>query len=142
MDLSPRITALEQNPRRPNTVSADIDGVRFGTVARDVVAAEGLAVGQTVDADLHLRLTAAADIEAAHRTALRCLELRSYARDDLARRLHRKGHPRSAVDAALERVASIGLLDDAAFARLYVQTRATRGRGPLRLTHDLLSMGV
>jgi regulatory protein len=142
VDLSPRITALEQNPRRPNTVSVEIDGVRFGAVARDVVAAEGLAVGQTVEADLHLRLTAAADIEAAHRTALRCLELRSYARNDLARRLQRKGHPRSAVEAALERVAALGLLDDAAYARLYVQTRATRGRGPSRLIHDLLSMGV
>ena len=142
MDLLPRITALEQNPRRPNTVSLEIDGVRFGSVTRDVVAAEGLTVGRTVEADLHLRLTAAADIEAAYRTALRCLELRSYARKDLGRRLQRKGHPRSAVEAALERIAALGLLDDRAFARLYVQTRASRGRGPSRLIGDLLSMGV
>jgi len=140
--LSPRITALEQNPRRPSTVSLEIDGVRFGAVARDVVAAEGLTVGQTVEAELHLRLAAAADVEAAHRTALRCLELRSYARKDLARRLQRKGHPRTAVEAALERIAALGLLDDGAFARLYVQTRAPRGRGPSRLIGDLLSMGV
>ena len=142
MDLLPRITALEQNPRRPNTVALEIDGVRFGSVTRDVVAAEGLTVGRTVEADLHLRLTAAADIEAAYRTALRCLELRSYARKDLGRRLQRKGHPRPAVEAALERTAALGLLDDCAFARLYVQTRAPRGRGPSRLIGDLLSMGV
>jgi regulatory protein len=142
VDLLPRITALEQNPRRPNTVSVEIDGVRFGSVPRDVVAAEGLTVGQTVEADLHLRLTAAADIEAAYRTALRCLELRSYGRKDLARRLQRKGHSRPAVEAALERIAALGLLDDGAFARLYVQTRAPRGRGPSRLIGDLLSMGV
>jgi regulatory protein len=142
VDLLPRITALEQNPRRPNTVSLEIDGVRFGSVTRDVVAAEGLTVGQAVEADLHLRLTASADIEAAYRTALRCLELRSYARKDLGRRLQRKGHPRSAVEAALERIAALGLLDDRAFARLYVQTRAPRGRGPSRLIGDLLSMGV
>ena len=44
--------------------------------------------------------------------------------------------------AALERIHALGLLDDAAYARTYVQTRAARGRGPSRLTRDLLSMGV
>ena len=72
----------------------------------------------------------AADAEAAFRTLLRALERRSFARADLGRRLIRKGHPRPAVEAALERAAGLGLLDDAAFARNYVQTRAARGRGP------------
>ena len=57
-------------------------------------AAEGLAVGRPVDAELQQRLGAAADLEAAFRTVLRCLELRAYARNDLGRRLVRKGHPR------------------------------------------------
>jgi SOS response regulatory protein OraA/RecX len=34
------------------------------------------------------------------------------------------------------------LLDDAAFAANYVETRSARGRGPLRLTRDLMVMGV
>jgi regulatory protein len=46
------------------------------------------------------------------------------------------------VEAALERADGLGLLDDAVFARNYVRTRAARGRGPSRLTRDLLSMGV
>jgi regulatory protein len=70
------------------------------------------------------------------------LELRSYARADLGRRLQRKGHPRAAVDVALERLLTMGLLNDEAYARNYVQTRATRGRGPSRLVRDLLTMGV
>ncbi len=53
-----------------------------------------------------------------------------------------KAIPRPAVEAALERIPSLGLLDDAAYARNYVQTRAARGRGPARLTRDLLAMGV
>ena len=73
---------------------------------------------------------------------LRCLELRSYARSDLGRRLQRKGHSRPAVEAALERAATLGLLDDESYARSYVQTRAARGRGPSRLARDLLAMGV
>jgi regulatory protein len=46
------------------------------------------------------------------------------------------------VDAAVERAQALGLLDDAEFARNYVQTRAARGRGPARLSRDLLAMGV
>ena len=142
MDMAPRITALEHDPRRPDTVRLELDGARFGVVPRELVSAEGLEVGRLIDADLLERLGAAADIEAAYRTALRCLELRSYARTDLGRRLQRKGHARWAVDVALERAAGLGLLDDEAYARNYVQTRSARGRGPLRLTRDLLAMGV
>ncbi len=142
MDPIPTITALEPDPRRPATVRLELDGARFGAVPRDLVNTERLAVGMVIDTELHHRLATAADAEAAHRTALRCLELRSYARNDLARRLQRKGHPRQAVEAALERVNALGLLDDEAYARNYVQTRAARGRGPSRLTRDLLAMGV
>jgi len=142
MVITSRITAVDPDPRRPGAVRLEIDGARFGAVPRQLVGAEGLSVGRVVDAELQQRLGAAADIEAAYRTVLRCLELRSYARSDLGRRLLRKGHPRQAVEAALERATDLGLLDDAAYARGYVQTRAARGRGPSRLTRDLLAMGV
>jgi regulatory protein len=142
MAIASTITAVEPDPRRPGAVRLEIDGARFGVIPREVVGAEGLMVGRVVDAGLQERLGAAADIEAAYRTALRCLELRAYARSDLGRRLIRKGHPREAVEAALGRVMDLGLLDDAAYARGYVRTRAARGRGPSRLTRDLLAMGV
>jgi regulatory protein len=136
------ISALAPDPRRPSSVRVEIDGVRFGSVPRDVVATEGLQVGRLVDAELRQRLIAAGDIEAALRTLLRALERRSYARADLGRRLVRKGHPRAAVESALENAAGLGLLNDAVFARDYVQSRAARGRGPSRLTRDLMAMGV
>lgn len=142
MDLTPRLTALEHDPRRPGTVCLEIDGARFGVVPGELVSSAGLVVGRSIDEALQQRLSTAADIEAAYRTTLRCLELRSYARSDLARRLARKGHPRQAVEAALERAAVLGLLDDEAYARSYVRTRAARGRGPSRLIRDLLAMGV
>jgi regulatory protein len=120
----------------------EIDGIRFGAVPRALVDQEQLAMGREIDSGLQDRLNAAADAEAAYCTALRVLEIRSFARGDLTRRLLRKGHPRPAVEAALQRVHELGFLDDAAYARTYVQTRAARGRGPSRLTRDLLSMGV
>ena len=142
MAIASTLTAVDPDPRRPGAVRLEIDGARFGAVPRELVGAERLTVGRVVDAELQHRLGAAADIEAAYGTVLRCLELRSYARSDLGGRLLRKGHPRQAVEAALERATGLGLLDDAAYARSYVQTRAARGRGPSRLTRDLLAMGV
>ncbi len=142
MNAGARITALDLDPRRPDAVRIEIDGMRFGAVPRQVVSAENLRVGGELDGQLQERLSAAADAEAAFRTALRTLEGRSFARADLARRLQRKGHPRAAVEVALERIAQLGLLDDAAFAQSYVETRAARGRGPARLVRDLMAMGV
>jgi regulatory protein len=118
-------------------VRIELDGEPFATVADAIVAAEGLAPGRVLDPAARERLGAAADLEAAFRTAMRALERRPFARADLARRLQRKGHPREAVAAALERAE-----DDAAYAMNYVETRAARGRGPTRLIRDLLAMGV
>jgi regulatory protein len=123
-------------------VRLELEGTRFGVVPAELIVAEGLSPGQTIAPEVHERLSAAADVEAAFRTGLRMLELRSYARADLGRRLQRKGHPRAAVDVSLERLLTLGLLNDEAYARNYVQTRAARGRGPSRLVRDLLAMGV
>lgn len=138
----PAITALEPDPRRPGTLRVEIDGARFGAVPQEVAAAVGLTAGLAVDDELRRRLAAAADEEAAYRTALRSLERRAFARHDLGRRLRRKGHPGGAVDGALERLSALGLLDDVAYAANYVETRAARGRGPSRLAADLMAMGV
>jgi regulatory protein len=120
----------------------EIDEERFGSVPYEIAVVESLAPGLAVSAELRGRLTTAADQEAAYRTALRSLERRAFARFDLGRRLRRKGHPNHAVESALEHAAALGFLDDAVFARDYVQTRTARGRGPSRLVTDLLAMGV
>ena len=137
-----RITGLLPDPRRTGVVQVEVDGARFASVPEHVVHAHGMRVGLALDEALRERLEAEADVEAAYRTALRSIERRPFARVDLSRRLLRKGHPRRAVETALERAAERGYLDDAAFAANYVETRAARGRGPLRLARDLMAMGV
>jgi SOS response regulatory protein OraA/RecX len=137
-----RITALVPEPRGPGSVRIELDGERFASVAPEVVRTHGLHVGQELGDELRARLEVEADVEAAYRTALRSIERRSFARADLGRRLLRKGHAHGAVEAALARAAEHGLLDDAVFAANYVETRSSRGRGPLRLIRDLLAMGV
>jgi regulatory protein len=139
---SSRITGLVPDPRRPGTVRVEVDDAPFAAIARETAASEGLRVGMEIDLALRDRLETAADAEAAYRTALRALERRPYASADLGRRLARKGHPADAISVALSRATAAGLLNDAEFALNYVQTRAARGRGPSRLTRDLLAMGL
>jgi regulatory protein len=134
------VTALEPDPRRPGSIRVLVDGRPFATV--DAVEASGLAAGGPLDGAAAGRLARAADTEAAFRTVLRALERRPHARRDLGRRLLRRGLAADAVEAALTRAEQAGLLDDAAFARHYVATRAERGRGPARLIRDLGAMGV
>ncbi|HEX6670537.1 MAG TPA: RecX family transcriptional regulator [Gemmatimonadales bacterium] len=137
-----RVTALVPEPHGAGAIRIEVDGERFGSVAPEVVREERLHLGRELDEALLGRLAEQAEIEAAHRTALRAVERRPFARADLGRRLRRKGHAPQAVDLALARLAERGYLDDAAFAANYVETRAARGRGPLRLAHDLAAMGV
>ena len=140
--MTSRITALDPDPRRAGAIRVAVDGQTLCVVSAEDATSLDLGVGRPYDDALAASLGMAADREAAFRTALRALERRGFARDDLAKRLVRKGHPAAAVDAAVDRLAARGLLDDAAFALNYAEVRSARGRGPARVRRDLMAMGV
>lgn len=135
-----KITAVEPDPRRKGAVRVYCDGKHRWTAA--LADVEELRVGVVADAAALEMLERAADAEAALRSALKHVARRAFARMDLDRRLRRKGHPPDAVTKALEALETLKLLDDEAFARGYVESRAARGRGPLRVQRDLMAMGV
>lgn len=80
---------------------------------------------------------------AALEMCLRLLTAAPRTRAQLDQALRRRRVPQSAADAALDRLAGAGLIDDAAFARAWVDTRH-RGRGLARraLTAELRQRGV
>jgi len=141
---SPVLTGLAPDPRRPGYHLVEIDRGRFASLPGESLAGLGLAVGREIGPRVLARLEELADLEAAHRAALRALARRAHARVDLRRRLLQKQHPPAAADGALDRLAAAGLLDDARFARDYAAAKATRGggRGPARLVRDLVTQGV
>ncbi len=136
------VGAVVPDPRRAGSVRVMVQGRPLLTLPREVAERERLEPGMALEAALFTRLCRAADEEAAFRTALRYLERRPFAAKDLARRLVLKGHPPFAAEAARVRAERMGLLDDPRFTLHYVQTRAARGRGPLRLRRDLAALGV
>ena len=135
-----KITAVEPDPRRKGAVRIYLDGAHKWTAA--LADVEELRVGVAPSAAELEMLERAADTEGAYRAALKHLARRAYAKGDLDRRLRSKGHPPDAVHKALEALEALRLLDDLAFARNYVESRAQRGRGPMRVKRDLQAMGV
>ncbi|OLB99078.1 MAG: hypothetical protein AUH30_06100 [Candidatus Rokubacteria bacterium 13_1_40CM_68_15] len=70
------------------------------------------------------------------------LSRRSWTRADLARRLVRRGAPPEVANAVVDDLTTRGYLDDAAFARQWVDTRSARGYGAARLRAELRARGV
>jgi regulatory protein len=136
------LTGFALDPRRPAYRVLEVDRGRFASLPEAALQGLGLAVGVTIGPKLLDRLQHLADVEAAYRAALRAQARRPHGHRDLQRRLVQKQHPPAAVVSALERLVSLGLLDDRQFAEHYVATRAPRGRGPTRLLRDLLHQGL
>ena len=136
------LTGLAPDPRRPDYRLVEVDRGRFASLPAEALAILDLVVGRELSPAVRERLQELADLEAAHRAALRALARRAHARLDLRRRLLQKQHPALAVDAALDRLSAAGLLDDVRFAVDYAAAKGRRGRGPSRLVRDLQAQGV
>jgi regulatory protein len=75
--------------------------------------------------------------------AARYLEVRPRSIDEVRRRLREAGYRPELRDAAIERLVDIGMLDDDAFARAWVESRdRARPRGERALRAELRRKGV
>ena len=88
--------------------------------------------------------TEVSDPEAqARQICLRLLATAPRTRAQLARALHRRRVPDKAAEAVLGRFADVGLIDDAAFARAWVESRHySRGLSRRSLSAELRRQGV
>ena len=90
------------------------------------------------------RSTEARDPEArARQICLRLLTISPRTRAQLAQAMHRRGVPDEAAEAVLTRFTDAGLIDDAAFARAWVESRHySRGLSKRSLSAELRRNGV
>jgi regulatory protein len=137
------ITGLHVQRRNPERANLHIDGVFCCGVAYEVVYAERLHVGVTIDGDTVARIRAADEQWRAKQAALSLLAARPRARRELADRLKRKLFPASAVEWAVAEADRLGLLDDRGFAESWVRDRLKlRPRGSRALVAELTQKGV
>lgn len=130
-------------PLRRRRYRLEIDGRPALTLTAETFAASGLQVGSLVSAEQLQRLAADDARRQALDIALRLLGYRPRAERELRERLGRRGFPAEVVEATLARLREYGYVDDAAFARAWVESRTgAAARGHRLLARELRAKGV
>ncbi|HMQ31862.1 MAG TPA: RecX family transcriptional regulator [Chloroflexaceae bacterium] len=138
-----KITAIAAQAHDSQRVNLFVEGAFALGISLTTLAREGLFVGKELDEAGWARLEAAAQAEKAMLAAGRLLDARPRSAAELRQRLRRKQFPPEAVEQAVERLGELGLLDDAAFSRYWVESRQSgRPRGRLALRDELRRKGV
>ncbi len=139
--MAGRITALEPQVKYPNRFNVYVDN-QFALGVSALVAAK-LRVGQMLDeADLAALVQAEA-YETAHEKALRFLEPRPRSSSEVKQHLAKKQIAAEIIEQVIARLTEAGLLDDAAFAKYWVENRETfRPRAGRALRFELKRKGL
>ena len=74
--------------------------------------------------------------------AVRLLARREHTREELRRKLTRRGYPASCIEAAIAALEDASYVSDARFAEMFVRVRAERGQGPVKIRAELRERGV
>lgn len=91
---------------------------------------------------LHRAVTPTDDPLVVRRTALDLLARREYAMRELAARLSARFGSGAPVGVVVQQLCDEGLQSDQRFAESFVRVQRQRGRGPLRILHELAERGV
>jgi regulatory protein len=137
------ITALRAQAKDPQRVNVFVNGEFAIGVSLNTISKEGLYVGKALSAEEFARIERAESSDKALQAALRFLEARARSTSEIRDRLRRKEFADEAIEATIERLAALGMIDDAAFARAWVENRqASRPRGVGALRDELRRKGI
>src|SRR5215212_2854228 len=138
-----RITALRPAKRDPDRISVDLDGSFAFALPATLVADQRLEVGNELDGEQVAALLAADLSSRATEAALVFLGYRPRSEKEVRDRLRQGGYEQDAIDHAISRLHEWRYLDDADFARRWVENRtAHRPRGKRLLQQELRHKGI
>jgi regulatory protein len=137
------ITGILPNPRKPGRFAVQVDGRERATLSIEVIERLHLGIGTRVDDRIGPAIEREAAILDTYDRALNILAARARSAAELRRLLIRKGEPADQVDVAIDRLRSVGFLDDAAFARQFTRSKAVgAGVSRRRVQQELAKRGV
>lgn len=138
-----KITALRAQVHDPQRVNLFLDDVFALGISLNTIVKENLFVGKELGEDEFARLAASESVDKAYQAGLRFLNARPRSAAEIRERLRRKEFSDEAIVGALDRLERIGLVDDAAFARFWVENRLiVNPRGTSALRHELQRKGI
>jgi regulatory protein len=137
------ITALRAQAKDPRRVNVFVNGEFAIGVSLTTISKEGLYVGRTLSDEEYACVERAEGSDKAMQAALRFLEARPRSVAEIRERLRRKEFGDDAIEAAIERLSALDMLNDATFARFWVENRqACRPRGASALRDELRRKGI
>jgi regulatory protein len=138
-----RVTALRPTKRDPDRIAVDLDGSFAFALPATLVGDERIEVGDLLDVDRVTALLAADQASRATEAALVFLSYRPRSEKEVRDRLRRGGYEPDAIEHAIGRLHEWRYLDDADFARRWVENRtAHRPRGKRLLQQELRHKGI
>lgn len=137
------LTRIVRQKRNPDRVSLFIDGEFAFGLAAELVLEAGLQKGKNFPVEVQRDLLVKQRSVSAREKALRLLALRPQTTEEIRRKLRRKDIADDVIEEAVAALKRLNYLDDAAYARQFVQERfEAKGHGPARLRSDLIKRGV
>lgn len=139
--MTKKITSLKIQKRNPSRVNVYLDGDFAFGLAR--ITAAWLKVGDELTPEKVDQLRAEDGVEVALQRALRFLSYRPRSAKEVADNLRKHETPEPVIAQILERLENNGMVDDAKFARLWLENRSEfRPRGAFALRSELRQKGV
>jgi len=136
-----KITALTRQKRNPDRINVFIDGA-FAFGLAEITAAY-LRVGQTMSPEEIEKLQGADQVEKAKDVAIRYIEYRPRSVAETRRHLQKKEYPDAVIEQVVERLEAVNLLNDADFARYWVEQRETfKPRSKIAIQQELRQKGI
>lgn len=140
---SGQISNLKPTRRDPRRIGVSLDGTYAFTLAADLVAQERLEIGDLLDESRVEALLAADQVARATESALNFLAYRPRSEREVRDRLRRGAYEQGAIDAVIQKLHGWRYLDDADFARRWVEGRsAQKPRGARLLQQELRQKGI
>ena len=136
-----KITALTRQKRNPDRINVYLDDeFAFGLAE---IPAVPLRIGQVLTLAEIEKLQGADLEERAKNLAIRFIEYRPRSIAETRQHLQKKEYPDAVVERVVERLTAVELLDDAAFARYWVEQRETfKPRSKIALQQELRLKGI
>jgi regulatory protein len=138
-----RITAIEPQKKNPGRRNIYADGQFVVGVSDETLLRFGLRIGDEIPPALVQALEQAEELVGAKGVALHFLTVRPRTEREIRDKLREKEFAEEDIVHTIAALKSAGLLDDAAFARMYIRDAlSARPAGKMLLKRKLLLLGV
>jgi regulatory protein len=129
-----KITRLVAGKSREKRVNVHLDGRYAFSLLAEVALKEGLKVGQELSDEEQEALTGVDRYQCCLNAAIRFLGYRQRSEAEIRQRLQKHGYDSQYIGKTIARLKELGLVDDAAFARFWIENRESFSPRSRRLT--------